>query len=88
MPGTARETIPVGPVFNKPFTSEEMMRLVVEAVVAVSIVVEAYGNCEAAAVDEEKKTPCVRIEVVVAAVEVPKELVLINGYANMEAEVR
>ena len=35
-----------------------------------SAVVEAYGNCEAATVEEEKKTPCVQIEVVVAAVEV------------------
>jgi len=52
----------------------ETVRLVVEAVVAEIIVVDAKGNCEAAAVDDAKKTPWVRMEVVVAAVEVPNEL--------------
>jgi hypothetical protein len=35
-----------------------------------SAVVDAYGNCEAATVEEEKKTPCDQMLVVVAAVEV------------------
>jgi hypothetical protein len=57
----------------------ETVRLVVEARVALMAVVDAYGNCEAATVDEEKKTPWVKMEVVVAAVPVAKELRLVNG---------
>ena len=45
---------------------------------------DAYGNCDAAAVDEAKKTPWVRMEVVVAAVEVPNEVSAVNGNANAE----
>ena len=43
-----------------------MVRLVVLAVVADTIVVLAYGNCDAATVEEAKNTPCVKMEVVVA----------------------
>ena len=50
-----------------------------------SAVVEAYGNCEAATVDEEKKTPWVRMLDVVAAVFVPKELREVKGYAKAAA---
>ena len=46
---------------------------------AVSAVDDAYGNCEAATVELEKKTPWVSIEVVVAAVPVAKVLMLVNG---------
>jgi hypothetical protein len=41
---------------------------------AVRAVDDAYGNCDAATVDEEKKTPWVNSELVVAAVVVPKSL--------------
>lgn len=50
---------------------------------ALKAVEEAYGNCEAAAVEDEKKTPWVRMEVVVAAVEVPKVLRLPKRYAKL-----
>ena len=51
---------------------------------ALIAVVEAYGNCDAA-VDDEKNTPWVQMDVVVAAVEVPKLLVpQVNGAAPAE----
>ena len=62
--------------------------LVMERFVPDIAVVEAYGNCDAAIVDEEKKTPCVSIEEVVAEVLVPNELSEVNGYAKKVALVR
>ena len=56
--------------------------LVKEKLVPLIAVVEAYGNCEAATVELEKKTPWVRILVVVAAVEVPNVLSVVNGNAK------
>ena len=50
---------------------------------AVSAVDDAYGNCDAATVDDEKKTPCVRIEVDVDTVEVPNEFTEPNGQAKV-----
>jgi hypothetical protein len=47
-----------------------------------SAVVEAYGNCEAATVDEAKKTPWVRMEEEVADVEVENEFREVKGYAK------
>ena len=55
---------------------------------AVRAVDEAYGNCDAATVEEEKNTPCVQILEVVAAVVVANVLDVVNGYAAMVAEVR
>src|SRR3989344_5218445 len=62
----------------------ETVRLVVEAVVAEIIVVDAKGNCEAAAVDDAKKTPWVRMEVVVAAVEGPNGVRVVEGEAKFD----
>ena len=42
--------------------------------VEVKAVEDAYGNCEAASVEEEKKTPWVKMLELVAAVVVPNEL--------------
>ena len=52
----------------------------------VNAVDDAYGNCEAATVEEEKKTPCVQMEVVVAAVVVEKVSEVMNGYAKKLVE--
>lgn len=61
--------------------SPETVRLVVLAVPeTVMAVVDANGNCDAAAVEEAKKTPCVEIEVVVAAVVVANVEFAVNGY--------
>ena len=65
-----------------------VVALVKERFVPDIAVVEAYGNCDAAIVDEEKKTPCVSIEEVVAEVLVPNELSEVNGYAKKVALVR
>lgn len=46
---------------------------------AVRAVELAYGNCDAAAVEEEKKAPCVDMLVVVAAVPVANVLRNPNG---------
>lgn len=56
------------PIVEEPYAS----KLVAKRLVAVSPVDEAYGNCEANLVDDAKKTPCVQIEEVVAAVDVLK----------------
>ena len=53
-----------------------VVMLVVKRLVEERAVVEAYGNCEAATVEEEKKTPWLQMLVVVAAVEVLKLLVV------------
>ena len=45
----------------------------------VSAVVDAYGNCEAATVDDEKNTPCVSIDDEVAEVEVANDVPGVNG---------
>ena len=55
-----------------------MFRLVVDASADEIFVVDAYGNCEAATVEEEKKTPCVQMLVVVAAVVVLQVLAKSN----------
>ena len=47
---------------------------------AVSAVEDAYGNCDAATVDDEKKTPCVKSDEVVAEVVVPNVRSEVNGY--------
>ena len=52
------------------------------------MVVEAYGNCDANLVDDEKKTPWVQIDELVAAVDVPKVLPAVNGYEKKVLEVR
>ena len=49
----------------------------------VRAVEEAYGNCEAWTVEEAKKAPTVYIEEEVAAVEVPKVVRAVNGYAKV-----
>ena len=77
-----QEKIPAALAFTSQAAAlrPETMRFVVEAVVAVIIVVEAYGNCDAATVEDAKKTPWVQIDVVVAAVPVAKLLVpQVNG---------
>jgi hypothetical protein len=84
----AGTTLPDASVFNSVEGAEDTYRFVVEAVTAVNAVVEAYGNCDAATVEDEKKTPCVSIEVVVAAVEVPNELSEPNGNAKKLPAVR
>ena len=61
----------------------ETMRLVVEAVEAVIIVVDAYGNCDAATVELEKNTPCVQILVLVALVVVAKLFATVNGFTKL-----
>ena len=48
--------------------------------VALNAVDDANGNCDAAAVDEAKNTPCVEIEDVVAEVVVPNVVFVVNGY--------
>lgn len=48
----------------------------------VSAVEEAYGNWDAANVDEAKKTPAVLRDEEVAEVEVPKVVNAVNGYAE------
>lgn len=53
-----------------------VVALVKRMLVPLIAVVDAYGNCDDATVDDEKKTPWVSMEVVVAAVEVPKVLML------------
>ena len=65
-----------------------MDALVPKSVPVVKAVDDAYGNCDAARVDDEKKTPWVKILVVVAAVLVPNEFTLMNGKANVVALVR
>ena len=81
--------MPVGPLFKRPLVRLEMVRLVVEAVPkypvpeTLSAVDDAYGNWLAATVELEKNTPWVQIEVVVAAVVVPKFAAVVNGYAKV-----
>jgi hypothetical protein len=48
------------------------LRLLLKRLVAVNAVDDAYGNWDAALVELEKKTPCVKIEVVVEMVFVAK----------------
>jgi hypothetical protein len=60
-----------------------VVALVKSKFVPLIAVVEAYGNCDAATVDDEKKTPCVRILLVVAAVEVPNVLMFPKRYAKL-----
>jgi hypothetical protein len=66
----------------------EMVRFDVDAVPKYpvpeteSAVDEAYGNCDAAAVLEAKKTPWVSMDEVVAAVLVANEVSEVKGYAN------
>jgi hypothetical protein len=73
---------PLAPVSTSDESTLEFTMLVDEAVVAVIAVVDAYGNCEAATVDEAKKTPWVRMEEEVADVEVLNEFREVNGYAK------
>lgn len=65
----------------------ETIRFVVDAVVAVSIVVDAYGKTEKAAVEEEKNTPWVQMEVVVASVVVEKLLSVVTVNSGGVGEV-
>jgi hypothetical protein len=62
--------------------------LVEKRLPVVKAVEEAYGNCEAATVEEEKKTPWVQMLEVVAAVVVAKLVSVVNGYAAMLVPVR
>jgi hypothetical protein len=59
-----------------------------EKLVPEIAVVDAYGNCDAATVDEEKKTPWVQILEEVAAVVVANVIAVLKGYAAIVAEVR
>lgn len=65
----------------------ETMRSVVDAVTAVSAVVEAYGNCDAATVDDAVKIPAVCIGVEVAADVVEKKFAKVNIGPGREALV-
>ena len=65
-----------------------VVEYVANTLVEVKAVDEAYGNCEAASVEEEKKTPWVKMLELVAAVVVPKVEVAMNGYAKRFALVR
>ena len=65
--------------------SEVVVAFVEKRLPAVSAVEDAYGNCDAATVDDAKNTPCVEMDVVVALVEVPYVLNDENGNANVEA---
>ena len=58
---------------------EVRQSVVRQRVVALMAVVEANGNCDAAAVLDAKKTPCVAMEDVVAKVEVAKVDERVNG---------
>lgn len=69
-----KNVVDVAPVIM----SEPMVALFANKFPAVNAVDDAYGNCEAATVDDEKKTPCVKIEDDVAAVDVPKVFALEN----------
>jgi len=61
----------------------ETTRAEVDAVPETEIaVVDAYGNCDAATVDDEKKTPPDQMEVEVALVVVPKFVSVVNGNAK------
>ena len=63
--------------------AEETTSALVDAVPeTVRPVVEAYGNCDAATVEDAKKTPWVRIEVVVAAVFVANDVPRVKGKAK------
>ena len=62
-----------------PEKSAVPVALVKKRLLVVKAVEDAYGNCEAATVEEAKNTPWVRMEVVVAAVLVPKELREVKG---------
>ena len=64
---------PVAPVKIIEDRTEPTIELVVDAVTDSIIVVEAYGNCEAAAVEEAMNIPFVQIDVVVASVVVENE---------------
>ncbi len=69
-------TVPSESVERRTLTTPLMPSCVVVEYVAKRCVVEnaveeAYGNCEAALVDEEKKTPCVSMELEVETVVVP-----------------
>jgi hypothetical protein len=50
----------------------DIVALVAKSSLVVNPVDDAYGNCEARRVDDEKKTPWVHIDVDVAEVVVPK----------------
>ena len=80
--------MPLASVFKSTLGTPEIKRMLVEAVCELNAVVLAYGNCEAAFVEDEKKTPCVRSDVVVADVEVPKVLSEPNGNGYIEPLVR
>jgi hypothetical protein len=75
--------LPAASVFRSTDGTLETVRFVVEAYTLLIIVELAYGNCDAATVDDEKKTPCVKSEVVVAAVEVPKAFLLLKRYVKL-----
>ena len=78
LPCDVMVVVPVAPKAAVPPESvPEVKRLVPVALPkkncdVVNAVELAYGNCDAATVDEEKKTPWLQILVVVAAVEVEK----------------
>ena len=57
--------------------------LVEKRFVELSAVVEAYGNCDAARVDDEKNRPCVQIDVFVALVVVAKLVATVNGLTKL-----
>lgn len=85
---------PVAPNSPSALVTVSTVRFVVEASPEEIIVVDAYGNCDAATVEEEKKTPLVHIEVDVASVVVEKlfkrvtvnsgpALVIVSGFVPL-----
>ena len=54
--------------------SDVVVAFVNKKLVPLIAVVEAYGNCEAATVDDEKKTPCVRVVEPVVVGEAKREI--------------
>lgn len=65
---------PVAPASGIADVMVSTVKFEVEASDAEIIVVEAYGNCDAALVDEAMNMPCVQRDVVVASVVVEKLL--------------
>ena len=77
------ESVEVGAAYTLPFASTPSPELERPAKVKLPAieraVVEAYGNCEAAAVEDAKKTPWVEMDEVVAAEVVLKTVSEVNG---------
>ena len=79
MQRVATDTTPVADVLRSQPVTPEMVRLVVDAVAALIIVVDAYGNCDATVEEAKNAPPWSQIEDEVAAVVVPKLVAVVNG---------